>query len=63
MKKQVKFLSLGDVLSGGATIVAGPTRGLRTPAGKVEIGVQYPNGNVKLQEWNASTVVTLKPKQ
>lgn len=57
---KVKYLKAGDVLSSGAKITSAPVAGLKTPAGKVEVGVEYPNGNKKTQLWGKETTVRLK---
>lgn len=61
IKKEVRFLKTGDVLAGsGAEVISEPTAGLRTPTGKVEIGIKYPNGVQKLQTWGKYTIVGVK---
>ena len=60
-KKEVRFLSVGDVLTGsGAKVISAPVAGLKTPSGKVEIGIEYPNGIKKTQIWGKYTVVGVK---
>lgn len=57
-KKEVRFLTVGDVLSGsGAKVISSPTSGLKTPPGKMEVGVEYANGQKKVQIWNKYTMV------
>jgi hypothetical protein len=61
IKKEVRYLKKGDVLSGnGAEVISDPTAGLRTPTGKMEIGIKYPNGVQKIQTWGKYTVVGVK---
>lgn len=44
-KKEVRYLSVGDVLLGSGTkVISASVAGLKTPSGKVEIGIEYPNG-------------------
>lgn len=59
-KKEVRYLSVGDVLTGsGAKVVSAPTAGIKTPSGKVEIVVEYPNGQKSLRVWGKYTVVNV----
>ena len=58
-KVQVKDLRAGDVLSSGAKLLAEPCVGIKTPSGKVEIFVLYPNKKSAWQKWNKSTKVTI----
>lgn len=56
--KEVRFLKVGDVLSGSrAKIIQAPFSGVRTPTGKAEVGVEYPNGKRYLKIWGKYTVV------
>ena len=56
MKKSVRHLKVGDVLSGsGAVIVSAPFAGVNTPKGKVEVGVTYPGSEATLRVWNPNT--------
>lgn len=60
MKKEVRYLKVGDVLSGsGSKVIQAPSSGLKTPSGKVEIGIEYPNGVKKIQTWGKYTVVSV----
>ncbi len=59
-KVQVKFLQKGDKLSSGVLIVTGPTYGVKTPKGKADIEVEYPNGVTKWQQWGKNTEVTVE---
>jgi hypothetical protein len=52
-----KDLRTGDVLSSGSKIFSSAFAGVRTPKGKVEIGVEYPGGKRKIQLWNRSTLI------
>jgi hypothetical protein len=59
-KKEVRFLSVGDILSGSrAKVISSPTAGIKTPGGKVEIGIEYPNGVKKIKEWGKYTLVSV----
>lgn len=59
-KKEVRYLSVGDVLSGsGAKVISAPVAGLKTPSGKIEIGIEYPNGQKRLQTWGKYTIVSV----
>lgn len=57
MKKRVADLKAGDTLSSGAKVISSPTAGFSTPKGKVEIGIQYPNGKCSVQTWGKYTTV------
>ena len=59
-QRKVKNLKKGDKLTSGILIVSNPVAGLYTPKGKVEIGVEYPNGNTKVQIWNKETIVNIE---
>lgn len=60
MKKEVRNLSIGDVLTGsGAKVVSAPVSGVKVPTGKVQIGIQYPNGVEKYQVWGKYTIVSV----
>ena len=53
-------MSVGDVLSGSRSkVISAPTAGIKTPSGKVEIGIEYPNGIKKTQTWGKYTVVSV----
>jgi hypothetical protein len=58
--KRVYQLTVGDELSSGAKVISNPVAGLRTPSGKVEIGIEYPGGNRKLQIWGKNTTIGVK---
>lgn len=60
VKRQVKYLQKGDKLGSGMEVIVAPVVGLRTPAGKVEIGIRYANGKEKMQFWNKNTEVSVK---
>ena len=61
VNKEVRYLKVGDVLSGsGAKIISAPAAGLKTPAGKVEVGVEYAGGRKKMQLWGKYTLVGVK---
>lgn len=54
---RVSDLKTGDTLSSGAKVISNPTAGVRTPKGKVEIGIQYPNGKCAVRTWGKSTTI------
>ncbi len=60
MKKQVRYLQVGDILSSGAKVLTTPLSGIYTPKGKVEITIEYPSGKTRIQFWGKSTTVTTK---
>lgn len=51
---QAQFLSVGQKLATGEIVTHRPQRGLKTPSGKVELGI---NGYLKV--WNARTSITV----
>lgn len=55
-KVEARYLSVGDVLATGEVVTHAPYRGLKTPSGKVDLGV---NGFKKT--WNARTIIAVKP--
>lgn len=60
-KKEIRHLSIGDILAGsGVKVISAPTAGIKTPTGKVEVGVEYPNGHKMLKIWGKYTVVGVK---
>ncbi|MGV8847613.1 hypothetical protein [Tessaracoccus sp.] len=61
VRKPVKYMQVGDRLSSGAIIVTKPSRGIRTPAGKHEIGVKYSNGTTRRATWGSNTLITVTP--
>lgn len=60
VERRVSQLQVGDELSSGAKVISSPVAGLKTPAGKVEIGIEYPGGRRKLQLWGKNTTVGVK---
>lgn len=57
---KVADLKAGDILSSGAKVISAPVSLVRTPKGKVQIGIQYPNGNQKVQTWGKHTTVNIQ---
>lgn len=57
---RVTDLKTSDMLSGGAKVISSPVAGIRTPRGKVEIGIEYSNGQRVLRVWNKSTTVGIQ---
>jgi hypothetical protein len=61
-KREVRHLRVGDVLSGtGGKVVSAPTSGLKTPPGKIEVVIEYPNGRKIGKIWGKYTVVGIRP--
>jgi len=51
---EAQNLTIGDKLASGGVVTSSPSVGLRTPSGKVELGV---NGFLKV--WNKRTKITV----
>jgi hypothetical protein len=51
---EAQYLSVGDKLASGGIVTHRPSVGIKTPSGKVEIGV---NGFLKV--WNKRTPITI----
>lgn len=49
----------GDIISSGET-VTGVSVGVRTPRGKVEVGLRAADGRGRLAFWGASTVIRVR---
>lgn len=57
---KVSDLKVGDKLAAsGAVVVTAPTRGVSTPAGKLDLWVRDYDGGTRHVCWNAGTVVKL----
>lgn len=56
MRKHVEaqYLKKGMVLASGGTVTHSPSKGIKTPSGKVDLGI-----NGFLKTWNAKTVITI----
>lgn len=54
-KIQANQLSIGDVLMTGEVVTHAPSRGLKTPSGKVDLGI---NGFKKT--WNSRTIIAVR---
>ncbi len=52
--KQAQYLSIGDKLASGGTVTHRPSVGIKTPRGKVELGVDG-----KLKVWNKTTEIAI----
>jgi hypothetical protein len=52
--KQAQYLSIGDKLQSGGTVTHRPSVGIKTPRGKVELGVDG-----KLKVWNKTTEIAI----
>lgn len=57
VKKPAAHLKAGDVLTSGATVVRGAQSGARTPSGKVDLVVRYPNGKENVVVWGKTTMI------
>jgi hypothetical protein len=51
---EAQYLSIGDKLQSGGVVTHAPSVGIKTPSGKVELGV---NGFLKV--WNKRTLITI----
>jgi hypothetical protein len=60
MKKQVKDLQIGDILSSGAEIIERPFDAIGLKSNQRKIGIKYPGGISKIQIWNKYTTVTIR---
>ena len=60
----VSQLLPGDYLLGsGQTVVVGPTAGLRTPRGRLELIVRVGDGHPRSVLWNARTRMKIERKE
>ncbi len=54
-------LRKGDRLLGsGCVVLVYPTAGVRTPKGKVDLRVEWPNGSKRWHTWGKNTMVTIR---
>lgn len=51
---EAQFLSKGDKLASGGVVTHSPSTGIKTPSGKVELGI---NGYLKV--WNKKTLISV----
>jgi hypothetical protein len=51
---EAQYLKVGDVLQTGEVVTHRPSRGIKTPSGKVDLGV-----NGYLKTWNKTTKITV----
>lgn len=51
---EAQYLSVGDKLASGGTVTHRPSVGIKTPPGKVELGV-----NGYLKTWNKKTLIAV----
>lgn len=51
---EAQYLTKGDKLASGGVVTHAPSRGIKTPSGKVELGI---NGYLKV--WNKKTLITV----
>lgn len=61
--KRVYQLVKGDILTSGTEILEAPYDSVKTPRGKTNLTVKYPNGTVRSVQWGKSTTVGVKPKE
>lgn len=54
IKKQAQDLKVGDKLASGGVVTHAPSVGLKTPSGKVELGIDN-----RAVVWNKRTEVTI----
>lgn len=62
MKKLVRDLSVGDILSSGCEVIEAPFDSCNCPVGKCNIGIRYKSGTTTIRQWNKRTEVTVKVK-
>lgn len=62
-KKLAKDLKVGDVTTVGETVVVAPSAGIKTPSGKIDLVVQYPNGKRVSKTWNKNTEIAIRVKE
>lgn len=61
-KVMAKDLKAGDHIVGlgkGFKVVRGAQAGINTPSGKIDIVVEYPNGQKQLKIWNKNTMIQI----
>ncbi len=59
--KLARDLSVGDVLVfTNCKVVVAPSAGIKTPSGKIDLVVEYPNGNRVTKTWNKNTKINIK---
>lgn len=51
---EAQYLSKGDKLASGGTVTHNPSVGIKTPSGKIELGI---NGYLKV--WNKKTLIAV----
>ena len=54
---EAQDLKVGDKLCSGGTVTSRPSRGIKTPSGKVDLGV-----NGYLKTWNKRTVIAIEDR-
>lgn len=52
--KEAQYLSVGDKLASGGVVTHAPSVGLKTPSGKVELGVDN-----RVKVWNKRTGIAI----
>jgi hypothetical protein len=60
---EVSQLKKGDVLKASGAEIVAISAGAKTPSGKMDVTVKYPNGKEETKQWGKSTKVTIKPKE
>jgi len=58
--KLAKDLKVGDITSVGEKVVVAPSAGIKTPSGKIDLVVEYPNGKRVSKTWNKNTKIAVK---
>ncbi len=56
---EAQYLQVGDMIAFGQTVVLAPSRGLKTPSGKVDLVVTNKNGVRIPKTWNAKTQIAI----
>ena len=57
IKVSASGLLEGMILKNGGGVVKNTSRGLRTPKGKIDVVISWPNGLTKIHTWSNSTQI------
>ncbi len=57
---EAQYLKVGDLISFGQKIAVAPSRGIKTPSGKVDLVVTNKNGIRIPKTWNAKTQIAIR---
>jgi hypothetical protein len=60
---EVSQLKKGDVLKASGAEIVAISAGAKTPSGKMDVTVKYPNGKEETKQWGKTTKVVVKPKE